>query len=214
MLLAPTLVIPMTIKRLIRVGACLFLAGLSGTAALTGASAQTATPTPRVTGSQPEPGCYDFNSQEEAQEFYEDEGGPDEDPHNLDSDGDGIACEGMSEVAVGAAFGIVLAQAATPTPTPTPTGSASPTPTGSASPTPTASSVASPTASASATPIPVASALPKTGGAAYVLAIVALCLVLSGLFLVGFAQARRLVTAPVAKRDARPRYDEYDLLGF
>lgn len=37
--------------------------------------------------------CSDFSSQEEAQEFFEEQGGPDEDYHNLDRDGDGVACE-------------------------------------------------------------------------------------------------------------------------
>lgn len=37
--------------------------------------------------------CSDFSYQDEAQEFFEDEGGPDDDPHNLDRDGDGVACE-------------------------------------------------------------------------------------------------------------------------
>lgn len=37
--------------------------------------------------------CSDFSSQEEAQDFFESEGGPDEDFHNLDRDGDGVACE-------------------------------------------------------------------------------------------------------------------------
>lgn len=36
--------------------------------------------------------CSDFDTQEEAQEFFESEG-VDEDPHNLDRDGDGVACE-------------------------------------------------------------------------------------------------------------------------
>ena len=39
--------------------------------------------------------CSDFNTWREAQEFFEDEGGPSEDYHNLDRDGDGIACEGL-----------------------------------------------------------------------------------------------------------------------
>ncbi len=218
-------------KTLIRLGSIAFLGGLIALSAIRAASAQGAspTPTPQVTASQPEPGCYDFKSQEEAQEFFEEEGGPDEDPHGLDSDGDGIACEGLSEVGVAAAFGLILAQA-TSTPTPTPSGSASPTPSGSASP--TASASASPTASSSATPVPTTSGLPKTGGPVYVLAIVALCLVLSGLFLVGFAQARRLsgaqperggsggrsapgllAGAQVSSKAPR-RHDDYDLLGF
>lgn len=37
--------------------------------------------------------CSDFYDQEEAQSFFEDEGGPDYDPHNLDRDGDGYVCE-------------------------------------------------------------------------------------------------------------------------
>ncbi len=39
--------------------------------------------------------CSDFSTQGEAQEFFEDEGGPDEDYHNLDRDGDGEACESL-----------------------------------------------------------------------------------------------------------------------
>ncbi len=39
--------------------------------------------------------CSDFDTQEEAQDFFEDEGGPDEDYHNLDRDGDGEACEAL-----------------------------------------------------------------------------------------------------------------------
>ena len=37
--------------------------------------------------------CADFSSQAQAQEFFERHGGPGEDPHRLDADGDGIACE-------------------------------------------------------------------------------------------------------------------------
>ncbi len=39
--------------------------------------------------------CPDFDTQAEAQEFFEAEGGPDEDPNNLDRDGDGIACAAL-----------------------------------------------------------------------------------------------------------------------
>jgi len=39
--------------------------------------------------------CSDFSSQSEAQDFYESEGGPDFDYHNLDADGDGYACESL-----------------------------------------------------------------------------------------------------------------------
>ena len=37
--------------------------------------------------------CGDFSSQAEAQAFYEGEGGPAIDPHDLDRDRDGVACE-------------------------------------------------------------------------------------------------------------------------
>lgn len=37
--------------------------------------------------------CDDFEDWEEAQAFYEAEGGPESDPHGLDADDDGIACE-------------------------------------------------------------------------------------------------------------------------
>jgi len=39
--------------------------------------------------------CGDFSSQAEAQAFYEAAGGPGEDPHRLDSEGDGVACESL-----------------------------------------------------------------------------------------------------------------------
>ena len=39
--------------------------------------------------------CADFSSQREAQEFFEEQGGPDEDFHNLDRDGDGVVCESL-----------------------------------------------------------------------------------------------------------------------
>ncbi len=38
-------------------------------------------------------GCSDFFSQQGTQRFYEAEGGPGQDPHRLDGDGDGLACE-------------------------------------------------------------------------------------------------------------------------
>jgi hypothetical protein len=39
--------------------------------------------------------CSDFDTQDEAQEQFEADGGPEEDPHNLDGDDDGIACESL-----------------------------------------------------------------------------------------------------------------------
>ena len=37
--------------------------------------------------------CGDFSTQKKAQEFYLDWGGPQQDPHGLDDDSDGVACE-------------------------------------------------------------------------------------------------------------------------
>jgi hypothetical protein len=37
--------------------------------------------------------CADFESQEEAQRFFVEHGGPESDPYGLDADGDGLACE-------------------------------------------------------------------------------------------------------------------------
>ena len=37
--------------------------------------------------------CGDFKTWEEAQRFFEENGGPTKDPHGLDRDGDGLACE-------------------------------------------------------------------------------------------------------------------------
>ncbi len=39
--------------------------------------------------------CSDFSSHREAQAFFEAEGGPGRDPHRLDGDNDGLACESL-----------------------------------------------------------------------------------------------------------------------
>ena len=39
--------------------------------------------------------CSDFNTQRNAQEFFEANGGPGSDPHNLDRDKDGKVCESL-----------------------------------------------------------------------------------------------------------------------
>ena len=39
--------------------------------------------------------CSDFSSQAAAQDFYEQQGGPQSDPHRLDGDRDGVACESL-----------------------------------------------------------------------------------------------------------------------
>jgi micrococcal nuclease len=43
----------------------------------------------------PDRDCGDFSSQAEAQAFYEAAGGPDKDPHRLDRDKDGTACDSL-----------------------------------------------------------------------------------------------------------------------
>lgn len=39
--------------------------------------------------------CSDFSSWRQAQRFYKKQGGPRYDPHRLDADRDGIACEDL-----------------------------------------------------------------------------------------------------------------------
>jgi hypothetical protein len=39
--------------------------------------------------------CSDFDTWREAQKFYKRHGGPQRDPHRLDGDDDGIACEAL-----------------------------------------------------------------------------------------------------------------------
>jgi Excalibur calcium-binding domain len=51
------------------------------------------------TGAQPaaaaDKDCSDFSSWRAAQSFYKKKGGPRRDPHRLDADRDGIACESL-----------------------------------------------------------------------------------------------------------------------
>ncbi|HEX2095786.1 MAG TPA: excalibur calcium-binding domain-containing protein [Solirubrobacterales bacterium] len=51
------------------------------------------------TGAQPataaDKDCSDFNTWRAAQKFYKRHGGPRRDPHRLDADRDGIACESL-----------------------------------------------------------------------------------------------------------------------
>lgn len=39
--------------------------------------------------------CADFDTQSQAQRFFLDQGGPSDDPHRLDADGDGQACDSL-----------------------------------------------------------------------------------------------------------------------
>lgn len=44
---------------------------------------------------EPDKDCSDFRTQREAQLFFERNGEPSSDPHNLDRDGDGRVCESL-----------------------------------------------------------------------------------------------------------------------
>lgn len=43
----------------------------------------------------PDRDCKDFQTQDQAQQFFLEAGGPNDDPHGLDRDGDGIVCENL-----------------------------------------------------------------------------------------------------------------------
>jgi hypothetical protein len=53
----------------------------------------TRTDDPTVERSSGDYDCSDFSTHREAQDFFEENGGPDDDYYNLDRDGDGEACE-------------------------------------------------------------------------------------------------------------------------
>lgn len=60
--------------------------------ALAAAAALALAATPAVAADKD---CADFNSWRQAQNFYKKQGGPKKDPHRLDADRDGIACEDL-----------------------------------------------------------------------------------------------------------------------
>ena len=73
-------------------------AGAPGGAAPRAAPAPPAAPRvidPRAAQAGPDRDCSDFRTQAEAQAFFEAAGGPARDPHRLDVDGDGCACENL-----------------------------------------------------------------------------------------------------------------------
>lgn len=47
------------------------------------------------TAQQGDRDCADFGSQEDAQDYFEEQGGPGDDPDRLDEDSDGVACESL-----------------------------------------------------------------------------------------------------------------------
>ena len=71
--------------------ACQSLPGAPGDESRSDSSANP-TPTPKPTDTH---NCSDFDTWQEAQSFYESEGGPGSDPHRLDRDGDGVACQSL-----------------------------------------------------------------------------------------------------------------------
>lgn len=65
-----------------------------------GSSGQDTQPAPTATPQSVDAGfqdrnCSDFESWQEAQDFFLSEGGPSEDPHRLDGDGNGVACQSL-----------------------------------------------------------------------------------------------------------------------
>ncbi len=118
----------------------------------------TATQVPEQSGPKYDPAgsdrdCADFDKWTEAQAFYRAAGGPEVDPHRLDSDGDGVACGSLPGAPESAR------PTAAPTLTPVPTPTALPSPTSVPTPTPTPTSTTTPLPAASATPTPTATPL-------------------------------------------------------
>ena len=97
--------------------------------------------------------CSDFNTWLEAQAFYESEGGPASDPHRLDRDGDGVACQSLPGAPGNESNSNASAQP-TPTPTTAPSQTAVP-------PTPTLAETPVPTLTP-ATPTPTAAPASET----------------------------------------------------
>ena len=62
-------------------------------AALFAATASIALAAAPIAGAKSDKDCSDFPTQAAAQKFYKKNGGPQKDPHRLDADHDGIACE-------------------------------------------------------------------------------------------------------------------------
>lgn len=84
------------------------------------------TPTP-ASGSLEDKNCDDFATQADAQGFYEEAGGPEQDLHSLDPDRNGRACDESVVVTASPASGASAAQPAAPAAAPSrPTAVASP----------------------------------------------------------------------------------------
>ena len=126
----------------------------------------TATPSPTITPLPFEDyNCSDFDTWQEAQDFFLSEGGPENDPHNLDRNSDGMVCESLPGAPGSASEPTAVPIATTtaaPEPTLTPTAAAAPTmmptPTFTATPAPTMT----PAPTSTATAVPTAIATPTT----------------------------------------------------
>ena len=115
------------------------------------AAPATATPSAPTVTPLPDYNCSDFDTWQEAQDFFLSEGGPEKDPHNLDRNADGVVCESLP-----GAPGPVTTPTATPITTATPTTTSTAVPKPTMTPSPTATPVPTSTAepASTATPLP------------------------------------------------------------
>ena len=139
----------------------------------------TARPTPppgmRYDPFGPDRDCSDFDTYEGALAFYIAAGGPGDDPHKLDVNGDGEPCESLpggpssraspqqqdTTTTLYATFGTSQASATPPpSPAPTPTPTPTPAPTATPAPTPQPTPTPSPTPTATTTPTPAPTPTP------------------------------------------------------
>ena len=114
--------------------AVVVIAGLAGAllyfTVLDSSSASPEDPPTATVGPTPIPfqdnNCSNFETQSEAQDYFERAGGPDLDPHRLDTDGDGIACEGYFPDRLPTDSSSPSIRSNTLTPVPTPASTATP----------------------------------------------------------------------------------------
>ena len=99
--------------------------------------------------------CSDFDTWQEAQDFFLSEGGPENDPHNLDRNSDGLVCESLP-----GAPGPASEPTTTPTVTATPTFTATAAPEPTMTPAPTSTATATATPEPTITPSPTATVAP------------------------------------------------------
>ena len=117
----------------------------------TSTSTPVPTPTPKYDPIGPDRNCSDFDTWAEAYSFFIAAGGPDNDPHGLDRDGDGNPCTSLPG-APSAPPTVEPTATLTSTPTATSTATATPMPTATTTPTPTATPTLTATPTPTATP--------------------------------------------------------------